>query len=200
MPNPRILDVGCGFDTKTLALIPGRRFGIDLVTTFVPAPGVHVMRASGDALPFADQSFDIVCCRSVLEHVENPGALFEDVKRVLRPNGVFVIVTPNRWDYISLLSAAVPNAWHPKLVHLLTGRHEEKTFPTLYRANTLPALRRLADRAGLRVEQLTLCRQHPHYLRKSLVLYTIGVGFEQLVQKPFPSLRPMILGTFRRPA
>jgi hypothetical protein len=50
------------------------------------------------------------------------------------------------------------------------------------------------------VEQLTLCRQHPHYLRKSLVLYTIGVGFEQLVQKPFPSLRPMILGTFRRPA
>lgn len=196
--NARILDVGCGFDTKTLALVDGPRVGIDLVDTFVPAPGVKVLRASGEALPFRDESFDVVCCRSVLEHVENPQALFQDVRRVLRPGGVFVIVTPNRWDYISLLSSAVPNRWHPRLVHLVTGRREEKTFPTFYRANTVAALRRIAERSGLQVQELQLCRQHPHYLRRSLVLYSVGVMFEQLVQRPIAMLRPMILGTFRR--
>jgi SAM-dependent methyltransferase len=194
----RVLDIGCGFDTRTLATIKGRRVGIDLVSSFRPAAGVHVLRASGEQLPFGDETFDLVCCRSVLEHVEDPGALFGEVRRVLRANGSFVFVTPNRWDYVSLVSTVVPDAWHPWLVHRLTGRAEEKTFPTLYRANTVSALRRLASTASLGVDSLKLSRQHPHYLRRSLVLYSLGVVFEQLVQRPLPALRPWILGIMRR--
>jgi SAM-dependent methyltransferase len=133
----------------------------------------------------------------LLEHVEDPASVFSEVGRVLRPGGTFVIVTPNKWDYVSLFSAAIPDAWHPWLVGRLTGQREHKTVPTLYRANTLGTLRRLSADAGLRVEALELCRLHPHYLRKSAVLYSLGVLFELCVQKPVPMLRPMILGTFR---
>jgi SAM-dependent methyltransferase len=197
----RVLDVGCGFDTPTLAKLTGSRIGIDLVPleSFTPAPGVRVLRASGEQMPFSDHSFDLACCRSVLEHVEKPEAMFAEVRRVLRPGGTFVFATPNRWDYVSVVSSLVPNRWHPALVHSLTGRAEEKTFPTFYRANTVGALKGLATGAGLTVERLDLCRQHPHYLQRSAILYALGVGFEQLVQRPVPALRPWILGVFRRP-
>jgi SAM-dependent methyltransferase len=197
----RVLDIGCGFDTKTLSRLSGFRVGVDLVSveSFAPSAGVHVSRASGEQLPFSDQAFDIACCRSVLEHVENPGALFKEVHRVLRPGGAFVFVTPNRWDYVSVASSMVPNRWHPTLIQLVTGRKEEKTFPTLYRANTLGTLRTLAKNAGLRVEALGLYRQHPHYLRRNIALYVLGVTFEQLVQRPVPALRPWILGVLQRP-
>ncbi len=195
-----MLDIGCGFDTPTLSKLTGFRVGIDLVPleSFVPAAGVHVLRASGEQMPFSDHAFDFACCRSVLEHVEHPAALFAEVRRILRPGGAFVFVTPNRWDYVSLVSSLVPNRWHPALVHSLTGRAEEKTFPTYYRANTVGALRKLAAGAGLGVERLERCRQHPHYLQRSAVLYTVGVAFEQLVQRPVPALRPWILGVFPR--
>src|SRR5688572_18261525 len=68
--NIRVLDIGCGFDTKTLSKLSGFRVGIDLVPveSFAPTVGVRALRASGEQLPFSDHSFDIACCRSVLEH------------------------------------------------------------------------------------------------------------------------------------
>ena len=43
----------------------------------------------GERLPFEDSSFDFVYCKQVLEHVRRPATLLADVRRVLRPGGVF---------------------------------------------------------------------------------------------------------------
>jgi SAM-dependent methyltransferase len=43
----------------------------------------------GERLPFEESSFDFVYCKQVLEHVRRPAALLADVRRVLRPAGVF---------------------------------------------------------------------------------------------------------------
>jgi SAM-dependent methyltransferase len=48
---------------------------------FVVFDGIH--------LPFADESFDAVYCKQVLEHVREPRPLLEEVARVLRPGGLF---------------------------------------------------------------------------------------------------------------
>lgn len=47
----------------------------------------------GDAenVPFADRSFDIVCCRLALHHVENSGRILHEMARVCRPNGYVVV-------------------------------------------------------------------------------------------------------------
>ena len=47
------------------------------------------------SLPYQDQSFDVVCCSEVIEHLENYRALFRQVSKVLKPGGIFVVTTPN---------------------------------------------------------------------------------------------------------
>ena len=51
----------------------------------------------GDAckLPYEDESFDLVFCWHVVEHLEKPELFFEETKRVLKKGGSMFIATPN---------------------------------------------------------------------------------------------------------
>lgn len=48
-------------------------------------------------LPFDDASFDIVVCSLSIEYITQPSALFDEVARILRPGGRFIISFSNRW-------------------------------------------------------------------------------------------------------
>jgi 2-polyprenyl-3-methyl-5-hydroxy-6-metoxy-1,4-benzoquinol methylase len=43
------------------------------------------------------QKFDLVVCGEIIEHVGNPLALFENVCKMLKDDGIFVLSTPNPW-------------------------------------------------------------------------------------------------------
>ena len=43
----------------------------------------------GELIPFQDQSFDVIFCRQVFEHVLTPEPLLKEIHRVLKINGVF---------------------------------------------------------------------------------------------------------------
>ena len=49
------------------------------------------------ALRFKSNSFDIVICTASIEYLIHPHAIFDEVSRVLRPNGYFIITFSNRW-------------------------------------------------------------------------------------------------------
>lgn len=202
--STRVLDVGCGRTAPVLAEMTAgdaTKVGVDLVDDLDPPPEsrVHALRSDCSELPFATGSFDLVMCRSVLEHLERPGLAFTEFQRVLRPGGHFIFLTPNWWDYVSLAASAIPNRHHPAVVRLLTGRHEEDTFPTRYRANTTTALRKLSFDAGFQVISLTLIREHPHYLQFNAIPYVVGLIYEQTLARYVSQLRPWILGVVRRP-
>jgi SAM-dependent methyltransferase len=57
--------------------------------------GLPLLQASGDALPFADKSFDAVCEFGILHHVPEPGRVIEEMLRVART--VVVISDVNRF-------------------------------------------------------------------------------------------------------
>jgi SAM-dependent methyltransferase len=48
-------------------------------------------------LPFDDASFDTVICSLSIEYITQPSILFDEVARILRPNGRFIISFSNRW-------------------------------------------------------------------------------------------------------
>lgn len=57
---------------------------------------VTLLEGKGEALPCADTSFDFVCMGYALRHVEDLGKLFNEFKRVLRPDGKVLILEITR--------------------------------------------------------------------------------------------------------
>ncbi len=204
-PEARVLDAGCGRHAPFAARVvswAGQVIGVDVgIASQSPASGVTTVQADLERLPFADASFDLVMSRSVLEHLERPGVVLEELSRVLRPGGRFVFLVPNLFDYVSLVSALVPNRLHGIVVEAIQGRPSSDTFPTYYRANTVRTLRRLLSRAGLTVERMDLLSQYPAYLMFSPTLFRVGIAYERLVRRSdrLAWLRSWILGVAAKP-
>jgi len=199
----RMIDIGCGHEAPVLDAVKSDsclKVGIDLdpVLRSDKAPAVKFVRADCSKIPFGDNTFNLAISRSVLEHLTDPESVFSEVQRILAPKGLFLFLTPNRWDYVSIASTLIPNNLHPSIVRRLTGRHEEDTFPTQYRANSALKLKSIAKANGFEVLRLELLRAHPHYLQFSSITYLSGVVFEQIIQRHFKTVRPWLLGLFRK--
>ena len=96
------------------------------------------------ALPYADDTFDIVFSRYVFEHIENPDRTARELLRVTKPGGLIATVTPNKYGYIAIGASLLPNRVHKKaLSSVQPWRKAEDVFPTRYRMNTAGAIRRL---------------------------------------------------------
>ena len=156
--------------------------------------------ADADVIPYEDDRFDIVFSDNVLEHLEHPLGVFREVERVLKPGGVFLFKTPNKWHYMPTVARLTPHAFH-RYVNRLRGRAEENTFPTRYQANSLGTVARLAANAGLVVERVDRVEGRPEYLRMTWPTYVVGLAYERLVNSSeiFAPLRILLIGSLRKP-
>ena len=78
----------------------GRVASVDVVDERVLSDGYTFQQVEGVALPFADNSFDLVITNHVIEHVGNLDQQLEHLReltRVLRPTGLSYLAVPNRW-------------------------------------------------------------------------------------------------------
>jgi SAM-dependent methyltransferase len=104
----RVLDAGCGLGYGSGMLAAGGAkevTGVDLAEEVVAAARAAVPEArfeTGDvrSLPFADDSFDLVVCFEVIEHVADQEATLDELRRVLAPGGALAISSPNREQYV----------------------------------------------------------------------------------------------------
>ena len=144
-------------------------------------------RADLGRLPFRDGTFDIAISSHVAEHLTEPERVFGELSRVLKPGGRLLILTPNRWHYVTVSSALLPHRFH-LTYNRWRGVDVHDIFPTVYRANTASRLRSLYEGAGIAVEALYQFETEPEYLAFSTPTYAIGVGFERLVNR-FGALR-----------
>ena len=100
-PSARLLDVGCG--TAWLATHFADYTGVDGSQEAVDgavALGRNVQLCDlSNPLPFADETFDGVILKDLLEHVPDPVAVVDEVRRVLRPGGIVFASSPDaqRW-------------------------------------------------------------------------------------------------------
>jgi 2-polyprenyl-6-hydroxyphenyl methylase/3-demethylubiquinone-9 3-methyltransferase len=163
----RVLDVGCGDGTfaARLAGLGTRVTGLD------PAPAALVRAreahpdidwvAPGEEgrLPFADASFDLVTCVSVLQHVPDTQSLLSEMRRVLGADGLVAIAVP----------------FHGRLKNVLVSlgafeRHFDPLEPVL-RFYTARSLRTLLEDFGFERVEVGVRGGAP-FLRETLM----GVG------------------------
>ncbi len=72
--------------------------GVPLLEVFEKRLGLNIVRANflESALPLPDSSVEVVTCFHSLEHWHHsPKRLFKEIVRILKPNGVVIIATPN---------------------------------------------------------------------------------------------------------
>ena len=112
-PQDLVLDLGCGEGRHTISLGLCEfitTIGLDLSAkdlrtakmrlndfSFADPPDqlpVCFTQGTGDQLPFADGTFDKVICSEVLEHIHDYEAFLKEIKRVIRPGGVFAVSVP----------------------------------------------------------------------------------------------------------
>jgi SAM-dependent methyltransferase len=101
------LDYGCadgGYDQEMLTRGLDAITGVDIDETRIAEakrrnlPNTTYTTSGGDMpLPFQDATFDGTFMNEVFEHVEDETQTLSEVYRVLKPGGVLVLISPNRW-------------------------------------------------------------------------------------------------------
>ena len=133
-----ILEIGCGAGGMLQPLAEyGRVTGLDYSADsmrYCRSRGFdRVVTGLGSELPFPDESFDLVALFDVIEHIPDDRQVLEEVKRVLKPDGVVFISVP---AYQFLYSQ------NDRVVHHL-------------RRYTAGGLKGVINAAGLRAEKVT---------------------------------------------
>jgi SAM-dependent methyltransferase len=102
----RALDAGCGhgFQTERLWSLGYETHGVDIAYALLAVargriPPAALARADLTALPYANESFDVVsCCGSTFSYVEDPDRTLAELARVLRPGGRLLLECEHKWS------------------------------------------------------------------------------------------------------
>ncbi len=110
----KMLDIGCGpgFFLAEAKALGWRVQGVDLSSwakkTANERFGVNVFQGTLAEARFTEKSFDAIVMNDVIEHLEDPKSALQEVRRVLKNNGVLYISTP---DIDSVLSRTLRAKW-----------------------------------------------------------------------------------------
>jgi ubiquinone/menaquinone biosynthesis C-methylase UbiE len=158
-----VLDVGTADGLMLEAVVDeldiSLAVGIDYSFELLAAGGTHLRLAQADThhLPFAAQAFDIVVATAVIEHVLDPSRAIDEIRRVLRDDGICILTTPD--PLFERLATAIG--------HLSDESHNQ-TF-------NLRQLRRLFLDRGLQVLEAEKFMVSP-------VGFPLGMAFEKAMK------------------
>ncbi len=97
LPPGRVLDLGAGTGAANPDLGDREIVAVDPAPEMLSLdPAAHRVLATGEALPFADGSFDGVFSAFVFRNLDSIPATLAEVHRVLRPGGILAVVDLSR--------------------------------------------------------------------------------------------------------
>lgn len=104
----RVLDLasGEGYGASQLAKTAESVVGVDIdqgavshATETYQSPNLRFIEGSITDIPIQSERFDVITCFEAIEHVEDHEGLMREVTRLLEPDGVFIVSTPNKAQY-----------------------------------------------------------------------------------------------------
>ena len=200
-----LLDLGAGagivkqMNFKDLA---AKVCGIDLDTRVKDNPYLDEAHVS-DAreIPYADSTFDVVFADNVMEHLDAPSDVLSEIYRVLKPGGILLFKTPNKFHYMPIISRLTPLGFH-RWFNRLRRRKEIDTFPTRYLLNSEVETNVLGANAGFEIKRVELIEGRPEYLRFSVLTYLIGICYERLVNstRALRNFRILLIAELQKPS
>ncbi len=108
-----LLDIGCKYAYLNYLLkkndLQANYFGVDILEEVLKNnedyDSEHFKAADASKeIPFPDNSFDYVFALEIIEHIDSPTILLNEVKRVLKKDGKFILSVPNPYCFWELLA------------------------------------------------------------------------------------------------
>jgi len=102
LKGAKVLDIGSGRGGYTFALDKNGAHvvSLDLDIKRHSLNNKRFVNADATKLPFKPESFDMVFCSSVIEHLKEPKNLLFEIRRVLKKNGICYLSFPPFWSPI----------------------------------------------------------------------------------------------------
>lgn len=170
-PGMAWLDAGCGHTLVPKWLVGSAALEQRLVAMGRPLVGCDIFPPSLAAaspirrvgcnlerLSFRPQSFDLITCNGVIEHVADPSVALQQFYAALKPGGHVIINTPNLLHWSTRIAQLTPYWFHRQVLGRISGMDSHDVFPTLFRVNTpakLSAALTNAGFTGVRVQVMT---------------------------------------------
>ncbi len=149
--NLKILDIGSDVGISTISfakLLPNYEFiGIELgkngvrkakeLKNKLNVDNVDFIVGDATMTNFDDDSFDIIICEQVIEHVRNQNGLIKEIFRILKKSGVLLISAPNKLFFWEPHINKPFIHWLPKrFLKLILNKKEQKYFTFLFPIST----------------------------------------------------------------
>jgi SAM-dependent methyltransferase len=199
-----ILDAGCGH--KTINDYPFRS-----KITYI---GIDISKDSIDKncnidkgivcdlmnIPLEDESVDIIVSAMVFEHLKSPDKVFQELSRLIRPDGYLIFMTPCVYNIVVIINRMFPHFISQKLGKALTGQEESDIFPTFYKVNSPKRIDAILTRNGFIKSNIIMYQPPPYAFVFSKTVLKIINRFYQIINKydQLQFLRGIIIGKYRK--
>jgi SAM-dependent methyltransferase len=181
----RVLDAGCGFQHGLVVQYRDRLWGVGIDVDF------HTVQQNKDldakavascgAIPLQSGSVDLIFCRDVLEHLDDPVAVIREFFRVLKPGGAAVLATVNVRNPAMWSIRFVPTWVRTAVRSASFGRELGENAPTFYRTNTRARIVSLLESEGFVITQCDYYPAFVWYFRFATPLLLFFTGLNRLV-------------------
>jgi SAM-dependent methyltransferase len=153
--------------------------------------GLKVKTGALESAAFPDESFDAITLLDVIEHLHNVRTMLAEIRRIIKPNGVFFVKTPN----------GTYNHFKHIVFHTLLRRRDYDCFDAREHvaAYTISTLTRLLNETGWHVvtsmpsAPVQTYGSHPLKIAGRNTLYTIARIQHLLTGQPGPFATDIIL-------
>jgi SAM-dependent methyltransferase len=136
-PSGRALEVGpgSGIYLPTLAKLFGQVVAVDIEAAYLrhatrlcqTLPNLTLMGDDICASALPASSFDLILCTEVIEHIRDSGAALQGMRRLLKPGGILLLSTPQRYSPLELTAKI---AFLPGVIQLVRHIYREPVLET----------------------------------------------------------------------
>jgi SAM-dependent methyltransferase len=205
LPPGRVLDLGCGVgygcrficeNTTTLVALDISLGAVRTGRSLYHHPKIKYLAATGQNLPFTNESFDAVISFEVIEHIseEHQSVYLAEIFRVLTHNGVAFISTPNRQ-----FTSGRANPYHLKEFYLnelkdtlakyfrragIFGQTCNSAAASVYRGKAARRTRKFKEFIGIQFILPHWAKRFLEYCLTGSTMATVKVEDYQFVEHP----------------
>jgi ubiquinone/menaquinone biosynthesis C-methylase UbiE len=135
-------------------------------------------------LPVEDNFFDLIISRALLEHVTDNKSAFQEMSRILKPNGSMVHLIPARNSTFGIAARIFPFEKLKNLLHMsVPDAKGQVEFPIFYDKCTPKQMKDLLNELGFRKIGIEVCYYASGYFYSVFPLYLFIVLYQYIIRQ-----------------